>query len=93
MSGDQPLPLPALLFAYVLPVLGVAAFLALSGLWGLALVVVGGEAVMSAVVVLVRRRPAAARTGPSPRPWLVPAVMVALLAAMAVLAVVAARFS
>lgn len=86
------MPLPALLFAYVLPVLGVAGFLALSGLWGLALVVVGGEAVMSTVVVLVRRRPPAARTGPSRRPWLVPVVMVALLAAMVGIAVLAARF-
>lgn len=91
MSRDAPLPLSAVLFAYVLPVLGVAAFLALSGLWGLALVVVGGEAVMSAVIVLVRQRPARPANSPSRRPWLVPLVMVVLLALMVGVAVFGAR--
>lgn len=91
MSRDLPLPLPAVLFAYVLPVLGVAGFLALSGLWGLALVVVAGEVVMSAVIVLVRRRPAKPSSGPSRRPWLVPLVMIGLLALMVGVAVLGSR--
>ena len=82
MTTDRPLPPAAVLFAYVIPVLGVAGLLALSGLWGLALIVVGGEALMSAVVVAVRRRPARDRGTPSRRPWLIPLVMVVLLAAM-----------
>jgi len=91
VKADAPLPLPAVLFAYLLPVLGVAAFLALSGLCGLALVVVVGEAVMSAVVVTVRHRPAGPRTGPSRRPWLVPLVMAGLLAVLVGVAVLGAR--
>lgn len=89
MTDKAPLPLSAVLFAYVLPVLGVAGLLALSGLWVFALVVVGGEVLMSAVVLWVRRRPTSPRTAPSRRPWLVPLVMLVLLAAMAGIAVLA----
>ena len=91
MSKDRPLPLAAVLFAYVLPLLGVAVLLALSGLWGFALLLVGGEAVMATVVTVVRRRPARTNTAPSRRPWLVPLVMVVLLGAMVAAAALASR--
>ena len=91
MRADQPLSRAAVLFGYVLPVLGVAALLAVSGLWGLAVLLVAGEVVMSAVVLAVRRRPARSAPGPARRPWLVPLVMVGLLTAMVGVAMLAAQ--
>ena len=75
----------AALFLYVLPVTVVSGLLALAGLGGLALALLGVEAVVAGLTLLVRRRPARPGT-PSRRPWLVPLLMVGILVAIVVLA-------
>ena len=89
MSPGRELPLPVLLFGYVLPVLGVAGLLWASGLPLLAGVLVGGEVVLSGIVILVRRRPQRPRGAPSARPWLVPLLMVLALLALVGIAILA----
>ncbi len=76
-----------LLGVYVLPLAVVAALLVAAGLPGLAVALLVVEAVVVAVTVLVRRRPPPdpARP-PTSRPWLVPLVMVLLLAGVVGLA-------
>ncbi len=79
------------LFVYVLPLLLVSAGLAVVGLGGLALALLGVEAVVATATVVAKRpRPAGRPTGPARRPWLVPLAMVALLGAVAGVATLAA---
>ena len=79
------------LFVYVLPLLLVSAGLAAVGLGGLALALLGVEAVVATATVLAKRPRSAGARSPSRRPWLVPLAMVALLAAVAGVASLAAR--
>jgi len=81
------------LLVYVLPLGLVSVLLALAGLWVLAGGLLAVEAVVAAATVLARRRPARtpAATAPSRRPWLVPLVMVGLLAALVAVAVLGSR--
>jgi hypothetical protein len=75
----------AVLVIYVVPLALVTVGLLAVGLPQLALALVLIEAAVVAAVVVVKRRPAGP-SRPSPRPWLVPAVMVGLLLAMVLLA-------
>lgn len=79
------------LFVYVLPLLLVSAGLAAVGLGGLALALLGVEAVVATATVLAKRPRPPGRSGPSRRPWLVPLAMVAVLGAVAGVAALAAR--
>lgn len=86
--------LVAALFVYVLPLLLVSGLLALAGLGGLALALLGVEACVAGLTVLAKRRPARPLpVAPSRRPWLVPLAMVGVLAGIAGVAVLAARGS
>ena len=88
----RPLDLVAVLFAYVLPLGLVTVGLVAVGLGGLAVALLVVEACLLTAVVIVRRRPArpAGVGAPSPRPWLVPLVMVAVVGAVVAVAVLAA---
>ena len=80
------------LFVYVLPLLAVSAFLALSGLGGLALALLGVEACVAGATVLAKRRPArTSPRAPSRRPWLVPLAVLAVLGGIVGIAVLGAR--
>lgn len=79
------------LFVYVLPLLLVSVGLALVGLGGLALALLGVEAVVATATVLAKRPRAATPRGPARHPWLVPLAMVALLGAVAGVASLAAQ--
>ena len=78
------------LFVYVLPLLLVSAGLAAVGLGGLALALLGVEAVVATATVLAKRPRAPGRPAPSRRPWLVPLAMVAVRGAVAGVAALAA---
>ena len=88
----RPLDLVAVLFAYVLPLGLVTVGLVAVGLAGLAVALLVVEACLLTAVVIVRRRPARPPGvgAPSPRPWLVPLVMVAVVGAVVAVAVLAA---
>lgn len=79
------------LFVYVLPLLLVSVGLFVVGLGGLALALLGVEAVVATATVLAKRPRAAGPRRPSRRPWLVPLAMVAVLGAVAGAASLAAR--
>lgn len=77
---------------YVLPLLATAAALCVVGLAELAVALVVIEAIVLAVMAVVRRRPAPDRSVPTQsRPWLVPALMVGALLVMVGIALVASR--
>lgn len=81
----------AAVVVYVLPLLLVSGLLAVVGLGGLALALLGVEACVVALTVLAKRRPGRpVPSAPSTRPWLVPVGMVAVLAGVVGIAVVAA---
>lgn len=81
----------AALFVYVLPLLLVSVGLAAVGLGGLALALLGIEAVVATATGLAKRpRPVGRAAGPARHPWLVPLAMVALLGAVAGVAALAA---
>lgn len=79
------------LFVYVLPLLLVSAGLAAVGLGGLALALLGVEAVVATATVLAKRPRPQGRSDPARRPWLAPLAMVAVLGAVAGVAALAAR--
>ena len=80
MRRDEAL---AALFVYVLPLLLVSAGLAAVGLGGLALALLGVEAVVVTATVIAKRPGPQARSAPSRRPWLVPLAIVSVLGAVA----------
>lgn len=80
------------LFVYVLPLLAVSGLLALAGLGGLALALLGVEACVAGATVVAKRRPARSSSRVAGRrPWLVPLAMVAVLGGIVGIAILGAR--
>ena len=76
-----------LVLFWVLPLLVVAGLLAHAGLVVIAVALLAVEALVGLAVLVARRRPS--RPG-TPRPWLVPAVMVGVLLALVAVTLLAA---
>ena len=88
----QGVDLVAILFAYVLPLSLVTVVLFAAHLGGIALALLGVEALIVLAVVLARRRPqrAVGMAPPTRRPWLVPLSMVLVVAGVVGVAILAA---
>lgn len=91
-ARGQGVDLVAILFAYVLPLSLVTVVLFAAHLGGIALVLLGVEALIVLAVVLARRRPqrAVGMAPPTRRPWLVPLSMVLVVAGVVGVAILAA---
>ena len=82
----------AIVFAYVLPLSVVTVVLFAAHLGGIALALLAVEAVIVVAVVIARRRPQrpAGMAPATSRPWLVPLIMVLVVAGVVGIAVLAA---
>ena len=91
MARSTRVELVAVLVVWVLPLLLVAALLAIAGLPEVALAVLAVEVAVGLVVARARRAPSAPGGEPAQRPWLVPLVMVLVLLALAGVGLVGSR--
>jgi hypothetical protein len=95
--GDQPKVqqvrrshLVPLLVVWVIPVVVAAVLLALADLAVLSIALLVTEVVVGAAVYLARKQPETP-AAPTPRPWLVPVLMIGSLVAMVGIAVIASK--